>query len=98
MPTNNLQIITYMVPVNFDDGKGFRSHVSPEPGCWLVISEVHRVSKYSTIDETLVFLADETGGITSLNEMFSAGSTPDALQRIKDGWDVEDYRRRLGAP
>jgi hypothetical protein len=27
--------------------------------------------------------------------MFSASSTPDALQRIKDGWDVEDYRRRL---
>jgi hypothetical protein len=94
MHTDNLQIITYMVPVNFDDGKGFRSHVSPEPGCWLVISEVHRVSKYSTIDETLVFPADETGGITSLNEMFSAGSTPDALQRIKDGWDVEAYHRR----
>ena len=98
MPTDNLQIITYMVPVNFDDGKGFRSHVSPEPGCWLVISEVDRVTPTSRIDETLVFLADETGGITSLNEMFSAGSTPDALQRIKDGWDVEDYRRRLGAP
>ena len=94
MPTNNLQIITYMVPVNFDDGKGFRSHVSPEPGCWLVISEVHRVSKYSTIDETLVFPADETGEITSLSEMFSADSTPDALQRIKDGWDVEVYHRR----
>jgi hypothetical protein len=95
MPTNNLQIITYMVPVNYDDGKGFRSHVSPEPGCWLVISEVDRVTPISRIDETLVFLADETGGITSLSEMFSADSTPDALQRIKDGWDVEDYRRRL---
>jgi hypothetical protein len=92
--TDNLQIITYMVPVNFDDGKGFRSHVSPEPGCWLVISEVDRVTPYARIDETLVFPADEEGGITSLNEMFSAGSTPDALQRIKDGWDVEAYHRR----
>jgi hypothetical protein len=96
--TDNLQIITYMVPVDFDDGKGFRSHVSPEPGCWLVISEVHRVSKYSTIDETLVFPADEEGGVSCYTEMFSAEDTPDALQRIKDGWDVEDYRRRLGAP
>ena len=96
MPTNNLQIITYMVPINYDDGTGFRSHVSPQPGCWLVISEVDRVSPFARIDETLVFPADETGEITSLSEMFSADSTPDALQRIKDGWDVEDYRRRLG--
>jgi hypothetical protein len=92
--TDNLQIITYMVPVDYVDGKGFRTHVSPEPGCWLLISEVDRVTPTSRIDETLVFPADETGEITSLSEMFSADSTPDALQRIKEGWDVEAYHRR----
>ena len=94
--TDNLQIITYMAPIDFDDGRGFRSHVSPQPGCWLVISEVYRVSKYSTIDETLVFPANEEGEVSCFTEMFSASSTPDALQRIKDGWDVEDYNRLLG--
>jgi len=94
--TDDLRIITYMVPLDFDDGKGFRSHVSPQPGCWLVISEVHRVTPYTRIDETLVFPADEAGEITCFTEMFSASSTPDALQRIKDGWDVEDYNRMLG--
>jgi hypothetical protein len=94
--TDNLQIITYMVPLDLDDGKGFRSHVSPQPGYWLVISEVHRVSKYSTIDETLVFPADEAGEITCFTELYSAEDTPDALQRIKDCWDVEEYNRLLG--
>ncbi len=96
MPTENLRIISYMVPVDYNDGTGFRSHVSPQPGYWLLISEVNRVTPIWRINETLVFPADETGEITSLSEMFSADSTPDALQRIKDGWDVEEYNRLLG--
>jgi hypothetical protein len=93
MPTENLQIISYMVPVDFGDGKGFRTHVSPEPGCWLLISEINRSD--GRIDETLVFLADEEGGVTNLAEMFRAASTHDALQRIKDDWSVEEHNNRL---
>jgi len=95
--TDNLQIISYMVPVDYDDGKGFRTHVSPQPGCWLLISEVDRHLEHGgRIDETLVFPADEEGMVACFTEMFSASSTPDALQRIKDGWDVEEYNRLLG--
>ena len=94
--TDNLQIITYMVPVDYDDGKGFRSHVSPEPGCWLVISEVDRVTPHARIDETLVFPADEEGEITSYTDLLSAYDTPDALRRIKAEWDIEEYNRLLG--
>ena len=94
MPTDDLRIISYMVPVDFGDGKGFRTHVSPEPGCWLLISEVNRCD--GRIDETLVFPADEEGGVSHLAEMFRAASTHDALQWVKDCWNVEDYRQRLG--
>lgn len=95
--TDNLQIISYMVPLDFDDGTGFRTHVSPEPGCWLVISEIDRhLVTGQHLDETLVFPADGSGEITCYTEMFSADGTPDALQRIKDWWDVEEYNRLLG--
>lgn len=93
MPTENLRIISYMVPVDFGDGAGFRTHVSPEPGCWLVISEINRSD--GRIDETLVFPADEEGSVTVLAEMFRAASTQDALQWVKDCWNVEEYNNRL---
>lgn len=96
MPTENLQIITYMVPIDFEDGRGFRSHVSPEPGCWLLISEVKRQSQFSRIDETLVFPADGEGAVVNYTELFSAEDTPDALMRIKECWDVEEYHRLVG--
>ena len=32
----------------------------------------------------------------NFTELYSAEDTPDALQRIKDCWDVEDYNRLLG--
>ena len=94
--TDNLQIITYMVPIDFDDGKGFRTHVSPEAGCWLVISEIDRhLVTGQHLDETLVFPADGDGEIISYTEMFSAQDTPSALQRIRDEWSIEEYNRLL---
>ena len=38
----NFRIIKYMEPVPREDGQCFRTIVSPQPGYYVLISEVHR--------------------------------------------------------
>ena len=79
---------TYMEPVTFDDGHGFRTIVALSSGGHALISEVHRVvNGRMSLDETMVFLCDKEGNVTDWSEVFCASSTSEAMG-CSDQWSL----------
>lgn len=77
---------TYMEPIEFDDGHGFRTIVELEAGNFALISEVHRKQfGLRSLDETLVFRCDADGTVTDWGEVFGASSTQEAIACV-DAW------------
>ena len=87
--SRDFKILTWMVPVTFSDGHGFRTLVSPQDGYHVLISEIHR-ARY---DETLCFPCDADGGNTGLHEIASGWDTPGALEDLKRWWTPERHQR-----
>ncbi len=86
--SRDFEILTWMTPVTFEDGHGFRTIVSPQDGYYVLISELHR-ARY---DETLCFPCDSGGEPIRLTEIASGWDTPDALANLKDCWTPERHR------
>ena len=86
-----LNVLTYMVPGEINDGISFRSIVSPAPGYHLLVSQVKHGVGAMKIDETLVFRCDVDGNITNWTEMFSGYDTPDAINQIERYWTQQDH-------
>ena len=86
--SRDFKILTWMVPVTFDDGHGFTTVVSPQDGYHVLISEIHR-ARY---DEALCFPCDSGGNPTSYSEIASGWDTPSALANLKDCWTVERHQ------
>jgi hypothetical protein len=79
---------TYMEPVTFVDGHGFRTIVSLSTGGHALISEVHRlVNDRMPLDETMVFLCDPEGNVKDWSEIYCASSTSEALGGV-DQWSL----------
>ena len=87
--SNNFKILTWMVPVTFEDGHGFRTIVSPQDGYYVLISEIHR-TRY---DETLCFPCDRDGDCSSLAEIASGWDTAGALEDLKRSWTPDRHQR-----
>ena len=86
--SNNFKLLTWMAPVTFEDGHGFRTIVSPQDGYYVLISEVHRRG----MDEALCFPCDSEGEPTRLIEITSGWDTPNALENLKGCWTPERHR------
>ena len=65
------KFVTYKEPVSMEENSGiiFRSHVVMSDGQHLIISDAQHGNGYARVDETLVFLCDEVGAITSWSEV-----------------------------
>ena len=74
------QTISFMDPVEYGDGNGFRTLIRVVGGDHYLISEVHR----EHIDEVMVFPCSETGDITDWGEVHGirGGTTEDAISAI----------------
>ena len=86
--SSNFKILTWMTPVTFPDGHGFRTIVSPQDGYYVLISEMHRRGT----DETLCFPCDSNGEPIRLIEIASGWDTPNALEDLKSYWTLERHR------
>ena len=84
----NFRIIKYMEPVPREGVQCFRTIVSPQPGYYVLISEVHRRG----MDEALCFPCDSEGEPTRLIEITSGWDTPSALENLKGCWTPERHR------
>ena len=86
--SRDFKILTWMVPVTFPDGLGFRTIVSPQDGYYVLISEMRR----GRIDETLCFPCDSSGEPIRLTEIAGGWDTSSALEDLKSCWTLERHR------
>lgn len=94
----DIKIHTYMEPCAVGDGHGFRSIVSPEPGIYLLVSEVHHGEGPYRVDETLVFPCYESGEVRCYTELHGgrAMSTSEAILDIERYWSRQAYDDVIG--
>ncbi len=76
--------ISYMTPETFPDGVGCKTVVQLADGRHALISEIHRGTGYTRLDETMVFLCDSDGKVTDWSEIYSVpeGTTADAISDV----------------
>jgi hypothetical protein len=89
--SRDFKLLTWMVPVTFDDGHGFTTLVRPQDGYYVLISEIHRQTPFTRLDEALCFPCNSDGTPTSYGEIASGWDTPSALANLKDCWTVERH-------
>jgi len=91
--STDVKLITWMVPVTYENGYGFTTLVSPADGYYVLISEIHAwIWPYLRLDDTICFPCNIEGIPINYVKIAAGSDTASALVNLRDCWTPERHR------